>query len=960
MGMITLRTAFRPVSRVLAGLAILAATLVCSGRAARADDDLPWVQVDRVMRRHPTSAVALAAEQPSGLRERLHRYALGAARGVADAGRGVPEGAWAGAGEEGSPARIAFLAALLSGREVLRPSVPLVLLHEAIGLWAHGAGEGVAAVRLMWRAAQVADAIGWWEAAARCGGRAGEWAIESGDFVLARRALEARARWVEALGRTDALPGALNDAAVACGYVSDFRAAADAWDRAERLMTSGGNEYLRGVILGNLAGVNTSLGNYAVAERQLARGRSLLAALSASSPGVPNEANLLVARATLEFVGGNLLLGEGRPKDASEPFRAAADLAVRGGEDSLRLACEANLTIVLSELGLRREAIPRWRALLEDFGRHGRSSQWALACGNLADVLRREGAHEEALARYQDAIRAAGDDSGPQLAVDLEGDSALVLTEMGLHDRAIELHLKALDRARTLDYGAGVLYQWIGLCKAWLAKGDLDQAIACARSGFENAEARLAGLADESTVGARARMGDLFTAALLAASRKGDPAVAFEFLRASRGAGLWRALSSVPVADPAVEKATEEEARLRAAEAAAWKELYAAIVDEKVPDARVQALRTAAADAERKARETAERNEAARASARTPVAGPSETLADAAKALPDDTALVAYAASGADAFALVVTRASGGRIVPLRPRKEDAGRELATGIPSVADLAYQADRLVVPLGLPASIRRVLVSPSAATQGVPFPAIFGERQVVMVPFVGRGPAEVAAPSKEALGRVVAFVDPVADAAPLEGARAEGRAIAREVIEGKDATESAARAWLSGAHGGFDAILFGCHARVDASDPYRSHLVLAADGTEDGRLGARELLGMRIVSGVRLVALSACESAVGKTFEGEGLIGLHRAFLLAGAPRVLASLWKVDDAATARFMTAFFQAWNPRDPASGKPTGKGVAAEEALRLAQKAVREDPTNGTWKDPQFWAAWVLWGPPR
>ena len=77
-------------------------------------------------------------------------------------------------------------------------------------------------------------------------------------------------------------------------------------------------------------------------------------------------------------------------------------------------------------------------------------------------------------------------------------------------------------------------------------------------------------------------------------------------------------------------------------------------------------------------------------------------------------------------------------------------------------------------------------------------------------------------------------------------------------------------------------------------------------------------------------------------------------------MLASLWKVDDAATARFMVAFFDAWNPRDPVTRKATGKGVSAAEALRLAQKAVREDKQHPEWKDPKYWAAWVLWGLPE
>jgi CHAT domain-containing protein len=101
---------------------------------------------------------------------------------------------------------------------------------------------------------------------------------------------------------------------------------------------------------------------------------------------------------------------------------------------------------------------------------------------------------------------------------------------------------------------------------------------------------------------------------------------------------------------------------------------------------------------------------------------------------------------------------------------------------------------------------------------------------------------------------------------------------------------------------------------------------------------------------LVVLSACETARGKVYRGEGMVGLTRAFMFAGAPRVLASLWKVDDAATLALMKRFYEAWNPRD---GRP---GLATAAALRAAQQHVR---AQEKWRHPYYWAAWVLWGPP-
>ena len=150
------------------------------------------------------------------------------------------------------------------------------------------------------------------------------------------------------------------------------------------------------------------------------------------------------------------------------------------------------------------------------------------------------------------------------------------------------------------------------------------------------------------------------------------------------------------------------------------------------------------------------------------------------------------------------------------------------------------------------------------------------------------------------------------------------------------------------GRWRAVHFACHGVVDPVRPLRSSLVLTADDDNDGFLTALEVLRMQIPAD--LAVLSACETGTGKLVGGEGIVGLTRAFMYAGTPRVLCSLWKVDDEATAALMTKFYEVWNPKD---GKP---GLPTAEALRQAQEYVR---TQERWKHPYYWAAWVLWGLP-
>jgi CHAT domain-containing protein len=92
------------------------------------------------------------------------------------------------------------------------------------------------------------------------------------------------------------------------------------------------------------------------------------------------------------------------------------------------------------------------------------------------------------------------------------------------------------------------------------------------------------------------------------------------------------------------------------------------------------------------------------------------------------------------------------------------------------------------------------------------------------------------------------------------------------------------------------------------------------------------------------LSACETGVGKKVRGEGLMALTRGFMYAGAKRVVASLWQVNDASTARLMKYFYE---------GMLRDK-LSPAAALRAAQLGMLKQPTYGA---PYYWAAFVVQG---
>jgi len=141
-------------------------------------------------------------------------------------------------------------------------------------------------------------------------------------------------------------------------------------------------------------------------------------------------------------------------------------------------------------------------------------------------------------------------------------------------------------------------------------------------------------------------------------------------------------------------------------------------------------------------------------------------------------------------------------------------------------------------------------------------------------------------------------------------------------------------------------FATHGLLNSERPELSGLVFSLLDREgkpqDGFLRLHEIYNLQL--NADLVVLSACESGLGKEIKGEGLIGLVRGFMYSGAPRVVASLWTVDDYATAELMKLFYQGM----------LKDGLPAGAALRAAQLEFSKEKR---WASPYFWAGFVLQG---
>ena len=150
--------------------------------------------------------------------------------------------------------------------------------------------------------------------------------------------------------------------------------------------------------------------------------------------------------------------------------------------------------------------------------------------------------------------------------------------------------------------------------------------------------------------------------------------------------------------------------------------------------------------------------------------------------------------------------------------------------------------------------------------------------------------------------------------------------------------------------YDLVHFATHGKLDNASPLESRIVLSADKADDGNLTVREILNIDLEA--YLVTLSACETGRLKGYGdkdqhnvGDELTGLTRAFIYAGTPSVVASLWKVHDLSTALLMVQFYKNLKDSDKT------------RALCDAQRWFINNDRLYYFQEPFFWAPFVVFG---
>lgn len=331
-------------------------------------------------------------------------------------------------------------------------------------------------------------------------------------------------------------------------------------------------------------------------------------------------------------------------------------------------------------------------------------------------------------------------------------------------------------------------------------------------------------------------------------------------------------------------------------------------------------------------------------------------------ALTADVVVIEYAKTGSSVVAFILTRdrLEARRLSPdAASLTEDArgvAKELSDGRDTDTYLRKLWTVLIDPLrDRLAGHRTVVIIPDPIVQRIPFTALIDDRtgqylveqyRVLFSPSVATYASAHDRPApKMTSPELAAFGNPAlvsSDFEPLPEAELEAVFVGRRYLRsqvrlGAEAT----KARFIDALMKYDEVHYAGHATNSALEPWRSALLLASP---NGELTAREIVQLQAIK-ARLVVLAACSTAGDVSVEGSPV--LAHAFLVAGVPAVIGTLWDIEDGDSGPLMIAFHER-----------LAKGMAPAEALRDAQLSLLHSP-RPEYRRPSRWAAFVMYGTP-
>jgi CHAT domain-containing protein len=671
-------------------------------------------------------------------------------------------------------------------------------------------------------------------------------------------------------------------------------------------------------------------------------------------PKAQAESNRQIAQTYRSM--GDYLSGRG-------PLQAALDLfkSLNKTED---------MASVLFDLGLVYDSAGEYQQAINFLNQsviYSRAAKNAVAelsaLRQIGGIYIRQGERQKALENLAEQVSLSKLVTEPEVKAVMLGMIAINYSLLREDRETINYYRQALELYRATGNKRGISEALAGMGAAHEFLGDFQQALSLYRESISvREEMRTAVHLEDLKAGIAGQNASTYQYAARLYMRLNQPVEAFELSERARARNLLDQLGNTRInplkdADPQLVK---REQSLRA-ELAALERRYARESSGPTPDigdSRPQTSKSAQEISSLEHRYDAvltqlKANNSEYVSMRTvnPL-----TLAEVQKLLDKETTLVSYFITTDQTQAFVITRDSF-RAVTL-PVKEQSLYDAVSTFRGFADsksphpqsLQKLYGWLIEPLKPYLKTPLVGIVPHGILYYLPFAALtdgrryFGDEHKLFVlpsasvlPFLQQ---------KQKLGR--------ASLLSISQSQAEGAAVltyadrtATEVarlfnttaLTGGAATETAFRA-----RAGSSSIIFvAAHGHLSTANPLFSRILLTPDQAHDGMLEVHEVYGLDLEK-ADLVVLSGCQTQLGSQSRGDDIVGLNRAFIYAGTPTVIASLWSVREQPTSELMIAFF-----------KNLKKGMSKVAALQAAQAQVREKNPN-----PYYWAAFVLTGDPQ
>jgi CHAT domain-containing protein/Tfp pilus assembly protein PilF len=678
------------------------------------------------------------------------------------------------------------------------------------------------------------------------------------------------------------------------------------------------------------------------------------------------------ARNSSQKVGDNLTVGAihknigavytnlGQPEKALEFLQQSLDFLRKAGEPKEVLLAINDLAIAYRRLNNLEKALELLREALDISSQAGDKARFGAILNNIGTVYDENNQAQKALKFYQEALTVSQQIGNRPAVSTILNNIGVIYNNENQPEKALDFYQQALAIQREISDRAGEKQTLYNMGLSYEKQNNVAQAIDYYQQAVEVAESIQGEIKIEELKATFAsQQVNVYSRLINLLWDKGDFEAAFNYIERSRARAFLDQL-----AGGKIDLRTEGNSQLLAREQALKAEIIA-LHQQRI------ALRNppknewdnnAIADVENQvdAREREYEDLLIQLKLQNPktadlISVDVAPLSDIQRLLDTDTTLVEYFVTDKRTLAFIITHNSL-KSVSLDASREDLAKKLkqfrdfsSRDNPYPAELQQLHQWLIVPLKPYLNTPKIGIVPHNILHYLPFAALSdGKRYLSDDYTLFNLPSANSLrflPKEHTSGAntVLALGNPAIDEhlPPLKHAKQEVEAIARlfntRAIVGKAATKSVLWSRARGA----GTLHLAVHSEYNPNNPLFSTLYLAEDAQNDGRLEVHEIYGLDLSTGTNLVVLSACKTQIGELSEGDEVVGLNRAFLYAGTPTVIASLWHVDDRATRLLMERFYN-----------HLIQGMSKAQALRQAQIELRAEYSH-----PFYWSAFVLTG---